>query len=297
METGYRMYLVAELGLSDNTVKRYRADLQRVEQQLTQRGKTLGTANREDFQSALVGLASAGHSSLTVRFAFHGIRSWLKYRAICGEDTQPIMEYLQGPKVPLTLPRVPNEAEIRAVFEAILARSGRRTFLRDTAMFEVLYASGIRASELCDLTVEAVDWAAPSLRVRGKGAKDRIVRINQNAIGALQAYLLPRRAAPTDPLFTTRSAQPLDRQQVHMIVRKWGRWAKLPAPLYPHLLRHACATHLLGRLVEQGRGGEALLIVRDHLGHEDVETTQRYTHLDKGTLKRWHQRFAPVRMA
>lgn len=307
METAYTMYLVAERGLSDNTVELYRAELDRVEKFLAARDKTLSTAAPEDLQAALAAMTDQGLSPSTVHGTLNALRAWLKYLAMNGQDTRRALDYLIAPKKSRQLPRVPSEHEINTVFAAIDRRSAFRNYLRDIALAEVLY-SGLRASEVCALRVQDIVWTGPHIRVLGKGDKERMVNITLSAAGALQAYVVARNAGPGDLVFVrakgTRKGRPMDRHAIKALVAKWARWAKV-SKLHPHAFRHACATHWYSHMMEQDDqqrgdrnkwGGQALLAIRDQLGHDDIVTTQRYVALDTQGLKRTYRRYAPARM-
>jgi site-specific recombinase XerD len=297
----YYVYLIIERGYSELTVKRYSQQLGMAETFLGGLEKDLGTATPEDLQSWLRSLTERGLETVTVYDCFAVLRGWLKYRGeVLGHDVRPFLNYLVGPKVEKNLPHPFNESQMRSVLAAIMAKPNRKHYLRDVAIYEVLYAGGLRAAELCglcfrDLTID--EDGTGSAHIRGKGSTDRVVRLTPRAIGAVQCYLFVHRRKPDEPIFATATGNRLCAHELWAVVARWGRWAILPRPLHPHLFRHACATHLLGNQVEQGRGGEALLNVQHQLGHRQLTTTERYTHVEPRQLKRWHSRFAPARMA
>lgn len=301
MDNGYKMYLVAERGYSDLTVKRYSQQLGLAEKFLAGRGKTLGTATPDDLQQWLRSLTERGLASVTVYDCYAVLRGWLKYQGtILGLDVRAALNYLVGPKVDKSLPYPFNEHQMRSVLAAINKRPKRKYHLRDVAIYETLYASGMRSTELRTLRMKDITInvdGTGSARVFGKGKTERIVLLTPNAIGAIQCYTFIHPRKPDDVIFTALSGRTLLRGELWRIVARWGRWAILPRPLYPHAFRHACATHWLGNQVEQGKGGEALLNVQRQLGHRQLSTTERYVHVEPKALKRWHTKFAPARMA
>jgi integrase/recombinase XerD len=165
-----------------------------------------------------------------------------------------------------------------------------RFFSRDVAILELLYACGLRASELCDLKSGDVNLHAGAVRVMGKGMKERIVPLGKAAIQALTSYLQHGRAilekTPTDLLFLSRSGKRLDRIPLWSLVSKYARQCGIAQEVHPHVLRHCFASHLLS-------GGADLRVVQELLGHANIVTTQIYTHVDQGRLKRIHEQFHP----
>lgn len=301
MDTGYKMYLVAERGYSNLTVKRYSQQLGMAEKFLADRGATLGTATPDDLQQWLRSLTERGLASGTVYDCFCVLRGLLKYQStVLGRDVKAALNYLVGPKPERRLPYPFNEDQMRSVLAAIEARPNRRHYMRDVAIYETLYASGMRSAELCGLRASDVamnDDGTGSARVFGKGSVERIVLLTPRAIAAIQCLVFTSPRSQDGTLFTASTGRPMSGQNLWKVVARWGQWAKLPRPLHPHCFRHACATHWLSHQVEQGRGGEALLNVQRQLGHQQLATTERYTYVEPRQLKRWHTRFAPSRMA
>jgi integrase/recombinase XerD len=163
-------------------------------------------------------------------------------------------------------------------------------FARDVAILELLYASGLRATELCDLKLRDVNLQVGCVRVLGKGMKERVVPLGQAAVEACARYLadcrpkLDRRAG--DRMFLSRTGKPLERVALWMLVERYGRKSGLLKHISPHVLRHCFATHLLG-------GGADLRVVQELLGHSDINTTQIYTHVDTSRLKAVHAKHHP----
>jgi integrase/recombinase XerD len=163
-------------------------------------------------------------------------------------------------------------------------------FSRDVAILELLYASGLRASELCDLKMRDVNFQVGCVRVLGKGMKERIVPLGRAAIESMQHYFsecrprLDRHAS--DRVFLSRTGKSMERIGLWMLVERYGKKSGLLKHISPHVLRHCFATHLLA-------GGADLRVVQELLGHADISTTQVYTHVDSSKLKAMHKKFHP----
>ena len=177
--------------------------------------------------------------------------------------------------------------------EALLAAPDPREefYLRDRALLELLYATGMRVSEVVDLTLEQINLRLGYVRCIGKGRKERIIHVGRTAIAAVEEYLeylRPRLLGDrsVSAIFLSRTGRPLDRTNMWRLVRKYAITAGVDKPLSPHTLRHCFATHLLS-------GGADLRIVQELLGHADVTTTQVYTHVDEAQLKRVHREYHP----
>ncbi len=205
---------------------------------------------------------------------------------------------MQGRETPAALSRadVPRLLEfLRSLLDAPGRNEGVRgrhpEALRDDAMLEVLYATGLRVSELVKLDLVAVNLSAGFLRATGKGAKQRVVPLGAVAIRKLRRYLASGRphllkTRTSNRLFVTRSGRGLTRQGFWKILRRYARDARIQRPISPHMLRHSFATHLLER-------GADLRVVQSLLGHANVTTTQIYTHVERKRLKLLHKRYHP----
>jgi integrase/recombinase XerD len=286
---GFLIYIASERGLAENSLHAYRRDLRDVERYLAEsRHKSLATADAEDFRSYLHGQTRGKKATRTVARRLAAIRSFLRYLQIGGHDTSPILQQLERPKPERSLPKVLSKAQVRELISAPDPQS--LLFSRDVAILELLYASGLRASELCQLKLRDVHIQVGAVRVLGKGMKERIVPLGRAAAEAITRYVadlrskLDRRSA--EHLFLSRTGRPLDRIALWMIVEKYGRKSGLLNDVSPHTLRHCFATHLIG-------GGADLRVVQELLGHSDISTTQIYTHVDQSRLKKVHQQFHP----
>lgn len=282
------MYLASERGLADNSIHAYRRDLEDLEDYLAQRGQTLGSAAAAHYRDYLQDQSRQKKSTRTVARRLAAIRVVLRWLAGQGQDTSAILAQLQRPKPQRDLPKILNRAQVNQLIAAPSPRS--RLFARDVAILELLYAAGVRASELCELKLGDLNLQVGCVRVLGKGRKERIVPIGQAGRQALQRYLadcrplLDRRASPR--LFLSRTGKPLERIGLWMLVRKYGQRSGLLRSISPHVLRHCFASHLLS-------GGADLRIVQELLGHSDISTTQIYTHVDQQRLKDLHRRYHP----
>lgn len=198
---------------------------------------------------------------------------------------------VRGPKLARRLPACLDRDEVARLF---LAVDNSSLGIRDRAIMETLYASGMRVSELCGLQVKDYNPDAMEVRCLGKGSKERVVLLNRSANGWLQHYLTQhwsrlaggKQAQPEDPLFVSREATPLSTRSVHRIVLKYALKAGISKPITPHTLRHSFATHLL-------EGGADLRVVQDLLGHSSISTTQIYTHVSLDRLRRIYMQSHP----
>lgn len=287
----FLLYLASERGLADNSIHAYRRDLEDLDQYLTDRQKTLTTADVDDYRYYLQDQSRQGQSTRTVARRLAAIRVFLRYLLGLGHNhVEMILQQLQRPKPEQSLPKVLSRAQVNQLISAPDPESP--LFHRDVAILELLYASGLRASELCDLKLGDLNLQIGCVRVLGKGMKERIVPVGQAAREAITRYLLECRPnldkGGSDRLFLSRTGKPLERIALWMLVEKYGRTSGLLKHISPHVLRHCFATHLLG-------GGADLRIVQELLGHSDVTTTQIYTHVDQSRLKAIHEKFHPRR--
>ena len=282
------VYLATERGLAENTLDAYRRDLTDTARHLSGRGVDLLTAAPDDFRDYLREQTRAGQSTRTVARRLAAIRSFLRYLAVEGFDTTETLAQLERPKPERSLPKVLSRSQVAQLIATPDPASP--LFARDVAILELLYASGLRASELCSLTARETNLTVGCVRVFGKGAKERVVPFGRAAAEAIARYLTDCRPAlarvPRDELFLSRTGRPLERVGLWMLVERYARRSGLLKTVGPHVLRHCFATHLIG-------GGADLRVVQELLGHTDVATTQIYTHVDDVRLKAVHKRFHP----
>jgi integrase/recombinase XerD len=285
------MHLASERGLAVNSLHAYRRDLEDLDRHLTTIGKTFTTAGADDFRAYLREQSRLKKSTKTLARRLAAIRAMLRFFLTTGNaDAAGILAQLERPKPERHLPQVLSRAQVNQLIATPDPTS--RLGSRDIAILELLYASGLRASELCDLRLADVNRTVGCVRVLGKGMKERVVPFGQAAAGAIQAYLAETRPRldryGSDRMFLSRSGRPMERVGLWMLVHKHARASGLLKDVSPHTLRHCFATHLLG-------GGADLRVVQELLGHSDIATTQIYTHVDHQRLKAVHQKFHPRR--
>jgi integrase/recombinase XerD len=269
-------YLTVEKGLARNTLTAYMADLQRFGAFVQQHGKPCPEeTTRDDILTYLTARRQEGIAARSIARELVAIKTFFRFlHTQHASDLTPI-EQLQAPRQAVHLPSVLSHAEV----EKLLAAPDTSTPLgkRDAALLEVLYATGLRASEIIALTLDDVYTTMHSLKVRGKGGKERLVPMGEVATAQLDDYLLEGRsrlakARPSRFLFINRSAQNLTRQGLWKIIKRYIVLAAIHKPVSPHTLRHSFATHLL-------EGGADLRSLQQMLGHVDISTTQIYTHI------------------
>lgn len=284
----FLLYLASERGLADNSLHAYRRDLEDLNDFLARRGTTLADPSADELRAYLQDQTRKGQSTRTVARRLAAIRSFLRYQSSEGRDVSSILSQLERPKPERPLPKVLNRTQVDQLISAPDPKS--MMFWRDVAILELLYASGLRASELCDLKLRDVNLQVGCVRVLGKGMKERLVPLGRAAAEAAENYLrecrpnLNRRGS--DRMFISRTGKPLERVALWMMVEKYGRRSGLLRSVSPHVLRHCFASHLLS-------GGADLRVVQELLGHSDISTTQIYTHVDQTRLKSIHAKFHP----
>lgn len=281
-----------EKGLSANTVSAYRRDLLKFDEFAKKRKLGLEAVRSDDLVDFLSSLYRQKLESRTVARHLVTLRNFFRFaqaQELIAED--PSL-HLESPKIRRSLPGYLRLEEV----EKLLARPDEKTplGLRDRAMLEVLYSTGLRVSELISLRVMDVDRATGCIRCIGKGDKERIVPIGKKALALVERYLrdarpklVGRKQQPQAPtLFINRRGGPLSRVGVWKILSAYGREAGLRVALTPHMLRHSFATHLLER-------GADLRSVQLMLGHSDISTTQIYTHVVEERLKQIYKAHHP----
>ncbi len=285
----YLNHLEVERGLARNTLEAYRRDGEGFLAFLQAKGWDLADVSRDNLFEYVRHL----HLRLSVRSIGRKIvslRSFYRFLLLDGYISQDPTETLDSPRTWRSLPTYLTQAEV----EQLLATPevSNPHGLRDRTMLEVLYATGLRVSELVGLLIREVDLEASFLRTMGKGSKERIVPLGDAAIDYLDRYLRESRphflrgrlASPF--LFLTQQGGPMTRQYFWQLIVKYGLRCGLSTKLSPHVLRHSFATHLL-------ENGADLRAVQVMLGHADISTTQIYTHVTKERLKKIYQKFHP----
>jgi integrase/recombinase XerD len=280
-------HLWVEFGLSDNTVAAYRADVEHFRHFLTGRGLALPAVTEADL-FAYLSHCARGSSRTTAR-RLSALRRLFRYllreRAVTGDPTATV----DGPRIGRRLPHSLSEADVEALLAA--PDVGSPLGLRDRTMLELLYATGLRVSELVGIRVGDINLGQGVVRIVGKGDKERLVPVGEVALEWLARYFDGGRASIlhgqlTEAVFPTARGAAMTRQSFWQIIKKQGLRAGIKAELSPHTLRHAFATHLLNH-------GADLRVVQMLLGHADISTTQIYTHLAKERLKALHAQHHP----
>ena len=284
----FLLHLASERGLADNSLHAYRRDLEDIDRFLDGVGHTLVSAGADEFRAYLHDQSHQGRATRTVSRRLAAMRAFLRFLASVGHDRAHVLQQLERPKPERPLPKVLSRQQVAQLISAPDPASP--LFYRDVAILELLYASGLRASELSDLKLRDVNLQVGCVRVLGKGMKERIVPLGRAAAEAVTRYLdgcRPRLDRHnSERLFLSKTGRPLDRIALWMLVEKYGRSSGLLKSISPHTLRHCFATHLIG-------GGADLRVVQELLGHSDIATTQIYTHVDQDRLKAVHSRFHP----
>ena len=288
----YLSHLRVEGGLATNTVESYRSDLQQFLRSLRRAGiGDLRSVEAAHVATFLETVHRQGRSPRSRKRYVATLRGLFRYLCREGMIHRNPMDTITGPKAGLTLPRTLSMQEVTALLET--PGGTRPEQVRDAAMVEVLYAAGLRVSELVALRVSDLKMDVGYLLVTGKGRKQRVAPIGDAAREALGRYLehmrpvlLKKRTSPY--VFVTRRGGPLTRQNFWVLLRRRARLAGIRSEISPHMLRHSFATHLLDR-------GADLRAVQTMLGHASVSTTQIYTHVERGRLKQVHTRYFPRR--
>jgi integrase/recombinase XerD len=283
-------HVKVEKGLSANTVAAYQRDLAKFNVFAQKRKLTLEGVNRDDLVDFLAGMYREKLESRTVARHLVTLRNFFRFAQIQELITADPSLNLESPKIRRSLPGYLRLEEV----ELLLAQPDAKTALglRDLAMLEVLYSSGLRVSELIGLRVTDLDAKVGCIRCIGKGDKERIVPAGRKALGIAEKYLRDARpkllgkSVSSQALFVNRRGKSLSRVGVWKILSAYGRRAGLRVALTPHMLRHSFATHLLER-------GADLRSVQLMLGHADISTTQIYTHVVEERLKQIYKAHHP----
>ncbi len=278
-----------ERGLSANTLAAYRADILCLSRWLEEQDVTLSAASRSDLLAFLAWRAENGARPRSTARQLSSFRRFFRYLVREGEVDDDPTARIAMPKVGRALPQSMTEEEVEALLEApdVTDPLGHR----DRAMLEVLYATGLRVSELINLRISQVNLNQGVIRVVGKGDKERLIPLGEESQRWLQEFidgprmeiLLERQ---TDAIFPTRRGSCMTRQAFWHIIRRYAKKSDFGRTLSPHTLRHAFATHLLNH-------GADLRVVQMLLGHSDLSTTQIYTHVARERIKELHGRHHP----
>ena len=281
-------YLAVEKGLSPNTIQSYQRDIRKLVGTLKARRMPLVRISEDTLVRFIHGESQGGLSARSLARLISALRSFFRFLVLSGYLKTDATTQLTTPSTWLALPKFLTVAEAEALLQAPDEKKPRG--LRDRAMLEVLYGSGLRVSELATLKTAEINLEDGFLVCRGKGGKERIVPLGRSSCRAIRRYLDEVRPL-VDPdgreeLFLSRRGRPFTRQGLWKLLRQHAAKAGLSAKISPHVLRHSFATHLLER-------GADLRSVQLMLGHSQITTTQIYTHVSRERLRRVYDKFHP----
>jgi integrase/recombinase XerD len=284
-------YLSVEKGLSSNTLSAYRTDLGKYTSFLKKRNRTdIGQTTKEDITDFIMNQKETGISPASIGRYLAAIKGFYRFLALERYIKTDVSSVLEGPKLWQKLPDVLSLDEV----EKILSLPNLKDVwgIRDKAALELLYATGMRVSEIANLKLENVNLDVGFIKCKGKGQKERIIPLGKKAKIALERYIkkvrpnLEKKSKPSEVLFISRLGRSISRQSFWKMIKKYVKKARIKKDVSPHSLRHSFATHLLER-------GADLRIVQEMLGHANISTTQIYTHINKERLKSIHKKYHP----
>lgn len=279
-------YLASEKGLSKNTQLAYGKDLKAFVKKMQECGcSAIEAVTQQEVLAFLAALKQGGQAGSSVARALVAIRMWFRFLKREGVMASDVTQHLDSPKLWQLIPEVLTVAEVDALFKTCDRAHPEEA--RDFALLQVLYASGLRVSEVCGLNVCDVDDR--TVRVKGKGGKERIVPIARVAVEAIDEYLLRHRRVDSDTeqaLFVSSRGKRVDRVLVWKRMKCYVKRAGIGKEISPHTLRHSFATHLL-------ENGADLRVIQEMLGHASIATTDRYTHVSMKHLAEAFHAFHP----
>ncbi len=288
-------FMSVEKGASGNTVAAYRNDLQQFDGFIT---GIAGNGHARDWESLertliseyLINLKQKNYAEATVARKVAAIKSFFQYLQAEGMIRRNPAESLESPRVGRSLPKPLSVTEIDELLEQPMKRNTPEA-RRDRAMLELLYATGLRVTELVSLNVDDVNMSGPYVRCMGKGSKERTIPIHEQAAAAVVAYLDDGRAGlvkarKESALFVNRRGERLTRQGFWLILKQYAKEANIASAVTPHTLRHSFATHML-------RGGAPLRNVQELLGHANISTTQVYTQIASEHVRQVYEKAHP----
>lgn len=282
-------FLEVERGVSRNTVQSYATDLEKFSKYLKRIKKTVSNVEREDITGFLMVLKDTGLSSTTIARNLAALKTFWKFLVSEQIVRENIASVIETPRTWKKIPDVLNREEVERLLDAPPTKGWMG--IRDRAILELMYASGLRVSEVKDLKKSNVNLEAGFVKCSGKGGKERIVPLGRHAEKAISKYLGASRERLSKKtqdhhLFLSKLGRNVSRQSIWKMIKKYALKSGIKKHITPHTLRHSFATHLL-------EGGAELRGVQEMLGHADISTTQIYTHINKDKLKKVHKEFHP----
>jgi integrase/recombinase XerD len=279
-------YLTVEKGLSANTIEAYRRDIQKFSKFLQETGQNINSFKRGDIISFINSLRDSGNQATTVARNLATLRGFCKFMLMEGILKEDPIENLLTPKGWKRIPRIIGTDEVSSLLKK---PEGNNLSLRDKAILEIMYSSGLRASEVVNLKTGDINFEAGFLTITGKGSKQRVVPVHEQALSTIKKYMEESRPAflkkkASNYLFLAKGGKPMTRQRLWQLIKKYS--AELSIKMSPHTLRHCFASHLLD-------GGADLRALQKMLGHTDISTTQIYTKVTPERLRKIHKKHHP----
>jgi integrase/recombinase XerD len=286
---GFILFLATERGLSDAYQLSVRQSLDALADHLRREHLPLTDVGTDELSDFLMARKKSGLAASSLRITTVHLKVFFRWLASRGKLPMDPAEPLLSPRPDQTLPETLHGSEVKKLLDSI--DPAKPLGRRDLAMLELFYASGLRLSELCSVRLEGLDLDEGFIRVTGKGNKTRIVPVGGRARSAVTDYLRSERPAlvtkrTSSEIFISVRGTKLSPDRVREVVKERAALAGIEQNVYPHLLRHSFATHLL-------EGGADLRVIQELLGHADIATTQIYTHVDGARLKAIHKKFHP----
>lgn len=282
----YLTYCRVEKGLAKNSIESYENDLGRLTKWSDKNGFDLLNLSRQDLREWLIDLGTERLSENSKQRLISAVRGFYKFLMFDGHVTKNPAEDLVAPQKGVYLPRFLNRSEMEMLLAA--PDTSTESGLRDRAILELMYASGLRVSEAANLRINDVDLDSGIVTTTGKGSKTRRVPVGSSAVEWLKSYLAVRRKKENieiENMFVTANGAPVNRQSIYLSITKYAADCGFEG-VSPHTLRHSFATHLV-------QNNADIRSVQQMLGHADISTTQIYTHITSTQLKRNYERFHP----
>ena len=279
-------FLSVEKGLSMNTLESYKSDIQKFKEFLKKIDKGITDFNKKDLIAYITHLRDTSCQTSTISRSISALRGLCKFMLIEGIIDEDPVENLATPKGWKRIPKILGIQEVKSLLKK---PAGKKLSLRDRAILELIYSSGLRASEVVKIRMSDINFEAGFIVVRGKGSKERVVPININALETTGRYIEELRPAlsrksKSPYLFLAQGGKPITRQRLWQLIKTYS--AGLSMEISPHTLRHCFASHLLD-------GGADLRALQKMLGHTDISTTQIYTKVTPERLRKVHKEFHP----